>query len=172
MRQIQPSHNLNPFSIAHLLDLYTTLDRAKIKQCFQNFIIEEGHTPKEIPHYVFSIFSKTCKRIISMISCIVGFTSNEFVDEIIVDFLFIFTLGQPLLLCMIIPSSFQTKCMKNSLDFPQKKSSNTLQYCFVCSYIIKQTISQSRFIKQIPGEKKDHSSARHPWSRSITQHSH
>lgn len=95
MLQIQSTPNLTPLSIASLLSLYITLDPTKIKQIFQSFITEECHTPKDIPPYGFAIFSETVRRIITMISSIIGFTSDKFVDEIIMAFLSIFTPSQP-----------------------------------------------------------------------------
>ena len=78
------------------MDLYIKLDPSKIKQIFQqNFIIEECHNPKDIPPYVATIFSETRRRIITMLSCILGFTSDEFVDEFIMAFLSIFTPSMP-----------------------------------------------------------------------------
>lgn len=95
MLQIHPSPNLTPLSIGNLLDLYITLDPVKIKQIFHNFIIEEQHTPTNIPHYASSIFSEIGRRIITMLSCILGYTSDEHVDEVIMAFLSIFTLDNP-----------------------------------------------------------------------------
>lgn len=95
MLQIQPIPNQTPLSITNLLDLYITLDLVKIKQIFKNFIIEEHHTPTDILPYAATIFSKTGRRIIIVLSCILGYTSDEHVDEVIMAFLSIFTPGKP-----------------------------------------------------------------------------
>lgn len=42
-----------------------------------------------------SYFSDLGKDITSMISCILGFTTNEYVDDIIFAYMSIFTPGQP-----------------------------------------------------------------------------
>lgn len=95
MLQIQPSPNQTPLSIGDLLDLYTTLDLVKIRKIFQTFIIEDRHTPTDTPHYAATIFSKTGRHIITMLSCILGYTSDEHVDEVILAFLSIFTPRKP-----------------------------------------------------------------------------
>ena len=96
MLQIQPSPNETPLSIGDLLDLYITLDLVKIRQIFQTFIIEDRHTPTDSPPYAATIFSETSRHIISMLSCILGYTLDEHVDEVILAFLSIFTPRKPL----------------------------------------------------------------------------
>lgn len=98
MLQIHHSPNLTPLSIGNLLDPYIMLDPVKIKQIFQNFIIQVCHTPKYTPPYVATIFSETGKHIITMLSCILGYTIDEHVDEVIMAFLSIFTPGKPLVI--------------------------------------------------------------------------
>jgi len=78
----------------YLLDLYTTLDLVKIRQIFQTFIIEDRHTPTYTPPYATTIFSETGRHIITMLSCILGYTTDEHVDEVILDIFSIFTLGK------------------------------------------------------------------------------
>jgi len=95
MLQVQHSPNQTPLSIGDLLDLYITLDLFNIRQIFQNFIIEEGHTPTDTPPYVATIFSETGRHIITMLSCILGYTRDENVDEVNLACLSIFTLGKP-----------------------------------------------------------------------------
>jgi len=72
------------------------LDLVKIRKIFQTFIIEEHHTPTDTASYSATIFSETGRHIITMLSCILGYTTNEHVDEIILAFLSIFTPGKPL----------------------------------------------------------------------------
>lgn len=78
------------------MNLYITLDLVKIRQMFQTFIIEDCHTPIDTPPYAGTIFSETGRHIITMLSCILGYTTNEHVDEVILAFLTIFTPGKPL----------------------------------------------------------------------------
>lgn len=94
MLQIQSSPNQTPLSIGNLY-LYLKLDQVKIMQIFQNFIIEDRHTPIDTPPYAATIFSQIGRHIITMLSCILGYTSDEHVDDVILTFLSIFTPGKP-----------------------------------------------------------------------------
>ena len=67
----------------------------KIRQIFQTFIIEDQHTPTDTPPYVATIFSETGRHIITILSCILGYTTDENVDEVILAFLFVFTPRKP-----------------------------------------------------------------------------
>ena len=62
---------------------------------FQNFIIEYHHTPTDTPPYAATIFSEIGKHIITMLFCILEYTRDEHVDEVIPTFLSIFTPGKP-----------------------------------------------------------------------------
>jgi len=95
MLQLQPGPNLTPLSIGDLLDLYPKLSPAKFAQFFQAFIREEKHIPKDSPPHVSTIFSPWVHNIVAMISCVLGYTTSEYIDEIILAFMSIYTLGQP-----------------------------------------------------------------------------
>jgi len=95
MLQVQPGPNMTPLSIGDLLDLYTKLSPSKLAQIFQTFIVEEHHILKYAPPYVSAILSKRGKHIVTMISCILVCTTDEFVDELILAFMSIFTPGKP-----------------------------------------------------------------------------
>lgn len=95
MPQIQASQNETPLSIEGLLELYTKLDIPKKPQIIQTFIIKESHTPTDSPPYAATIFSKRGRQIITMLSCILGYTIDEHVDEVVLTFLSIFFLGKP-----------------------------------------------------------------------------
>ena len=53
------------------------------------------YIPKDLPPYMYTIFSQFGQDIVSVISSIVGYTTSEYIDEIILVFMPIFTLGQP-----------------------------------------------------------------------------
>jgi len=95
MLKVQPSPTETSLSIGGLLDLYTKLDLPKIAQIFQTFIIEECHTPIKSPPYAATIFYERGRQIITMLSCILGYTTDEHVDEVVLSFLSIFSLGMP-----------------------------------------------------------------------------
>lgn len=64
-------------------------------QIFQTFIIEESHTPTYSPPYSNSIFSERGIQIITMFSCVIGYTTDEHVDEVVLAFLSIFLPRKP-----------------------------------------------------------------------------
>jgi len=72
------------------------MDLPKRAQIFQNFILEESHTPTDSPPCCATIFSERKRQIVTMLSCILGYTIEEFVDEPILAFLSIFFPGKPL----------------------------------------------------------------------------
>ena len=95
MLQIQPNPNETPFSIENLLELYLMLDLPKRAQIFQSFILEVSHTPTVSPPYYATIFSETARKIVIMLSCILGYITDEHVDEPVLSFLSIVCPGKP-----------------------------------------------------------------------------
>ena len=95
MLQLQLVKNLAPFSIGDLLDLFPKLNPIRLAQIIQTFIVKEKYTPKEPPPYVYTVFSTYGQGIVAMISSVLGYTTNEYIDEIILAFMSINTPGQP-----------------------------------------------------------------------------
>jgi len=93
MLQLQPGENLTPLTIADLLDRFSKISSSRSTQILQTFIKEEKYMPKEPPPYMPSFFSDLGKDITSMISCILGFTTSEYIDDIIFADMSIFTPG-------------------------------------------------------------------------------
>lgn len=93
MLQLQPGQNLTPISVGDLLDQFPKLTTAKLAEMFQIFIVEVKHIPKDPPPYIYSIFSQFGQDIVATISSILGYTTNEYIDEIILAFMSIFTPG-------------------------------------------------------------------------------
>lgn len=94
MLQLQLGQNLTPLSIAELLEKSTKLSNSEINRVCQTYM-EEKYRPKEPPPYMSSFFTNMGQDIITMISCILGFTTNQYVDELTLAFMTIFTPGQP-----------------------------------------------------------------------------
>ena len=95
MLQIQSKPNETPFSIENLLELYLKLDLPKRSQTFHTFILEKAHIPIDNPPYSATIFSERARQIVTMLSCILGYTTDEHLDEPILAFLSIFCSGKP-----------------------------------------------------------------------------
>jgi len=83
MLQVQPGPNLTPLCIGDFLDHYTKLIPSRLAQIFQTFIVEEQHIPTDAPPYVFAIFSERGKQM--------GYTTDEYIAELILAFMSIFT---------------------------------------------------------------------------------
>lgn len=93
MLQIQPRQNLTPISIGDLLDRFPELTTTKLAEMFQTFIREEKHIPKYPPPYVATIFSPFGQDIVAMISSALWYTTNEYIDEVILAFMPILNTG-------------------------------------------------------------------------------
>lgn len=78
-----------------MLNRYPTLTSIRLAQLFQIFIREEQYIPKDPPPYLWTIFCSLGRDIIDMISHILGCTTSEFVDKIIISIMSIYSLGQP-----------------------------------------------------------------------------
>ena len=83
-----------------LLEHFPKLTTAKLAEMFQTFIEEENHIPKDHHPCVATLFSPFGQDIVAMISSVVGYTTNEYIDEIILAFMSIYTPGSLLLLSM------------------------------------------------------------------------
>ena len=78
-----------------LLDLYPKINPARLAKIIQTLIVEEKYTPKDPPPYVAALFSPWGRSIMDMISSVLGYTTSEYIDEIILAFISIYTPGQP-----------------------------------------------------------------------------
>ena len=87
MLQLQPGQNMTSLSIGDLLDLFPKLSPARLTQVIQTFILGEKYTPKYPPPYVAALFSPWGRSIVDMISSVLGYTTNEYIDEIILAFM-------------------------------------------------------------------------------------
>jgi hypothetical protein len=79
-----------PFSIEALNDMYQKLSFSQRAHIFYIFLPKDTQLPKTNPPYPSSIFSIKENQIISIICYLLGYFSNEWVDEPILGFLSIF----------------------------------------------------------------------------------
>jgi hypothetical protein len=91
MLEIQRSDPAIPFSIEALNDLYQKLSFPQRAQIFEIFLPEDAQLPKKNPPCPSSIFSVRANQIISILCYLLGYFSNEWVDEPILGFLSIFS---------------------------------------------------------------------------------
>ena len=89
MLQVPKNDSTTPFSIEALNELYQKLTFSQRAQIFEIFLLEDAQFPKKNPPYPSSIFQDN--QIISMLSCLLGYYSGEWVDKPILGFLSIFS---------------------------------------------------------------------------------
>ena len=80
-----------PFSIEILNYLYQKLSFPQRAQIFDIFLLEDAQLPKNNPPYPSSIFSVKGNQILSTLCFLLGYCSDEWVDEPILGFMFIFS---------------------------------------------------------------------------------
>jgi len=94
MLQFHPVKPLAPLSMGFLLEQGSQLSNAKIARIAKLFMKPEC-PPQGPPPYLYVSFNETGRILLDMISMILGFRSNEFVDEMVLVLLSAFTPGQP-----------------------------------------------------------------------------
>ena len=94
MLHFEPDQELAPLSMEELIEKTRQLTPEKLKSMCQNFMLPE-HQPKGSPPYGFYYFNTLGRLIINMISFVLGFNTSEYVDEITLVLLSIFTPGKP-----------------------------------------------------------------------------
>jgi hypothetical protein len=91
MLQIPRNNTFFPFSMEALNDLYQKLTFPQRAHIFEIFLPEDAQFPKKNPPYSYSIFTIKSNQIISMLSHLLGYYSDEWVDEPILGFLSMFS---------------------------------------------------------------------------------
>ena len=94
MLQFQSGQALTPLSMAELLEKSTKLSLEELNRLCQTFMLPE-HQPKGPPPYGHTFFTNEGRIILNMISSIMGFNTSEFVYQLTLVLLSIFTPGQP-----------------------------------------------------------------------------
>ena len=95
MLQLQPDPQAVPLSIEALTQLYLGIDFPKRFMIFQNFMPSHVDIPKINPPYSTAKFPEGSRQIISMLSFILGYFTDEYTDESILGFLSTMPSGQP-----------------------------------------------------------------------------
>ena len=94
MIQFHSTQPLAPISMAYLLEKASQLSKLEVTRIAQTFMLPK-HQPKGPPPYLQAFFTETGRLIVDIISLIMGFNSSEYVDDITLVLLSIFTPGQP-----------------------------------------------------------------------------
>jgi hypothetical protein len=91
MMQIPRAESFSPFTIEILTEMYQKLSFPQRAQIFELFLPESAQFPKKNPPYHSSMFSAKGNQVISSLCCLLGYYSDEWVDEPILGFLSIFS---------------------------------------------------------------------------------
>lgn len=94
MLQFSPGQDLTPVSMGYLLDKFIELPQSELIRICQTFMLEK-HQPKGPPPYLQTFFTEVGRIIVDMISLVMGFNTNKYVDEVTLVLLSIFTPRQP-----------------------------------------------------------------------------
>lgn len=91
MMQAPSVENATPYSYEALVELYQKLDFAKRAQTLELFLTQDNSLPKKNAPCSSSIFPKRATHNITVVSYLLGYYSNQWVDEAIIGFLSIFS---------------------------------------------------------------------------------
>lgn len=87
---IAPTH---PFSHESLIEAYPKLYFTKRAQTLEIFLVVDSPLPKINPPYDSSIFPNRTKKITTILSYLLSYNSDQYVNEAIIGFLSIFSDG-------------------------------------------------------------------------------
>ena len=73
------------------MEIYSKLKFTKRTKNFETFLPENAQLPKTNPPYPSSMFPGMTKQIISIVACMLGYHLDQWVDEIILAFLSLFS---------------------------------------------------------------------------------
>jgi hypothetical protein len=91
MMQIPRTESAFPFNLEIITELYQKLSFPQRAQIFELFLPQDAQLPKSNPPYPSSMFSEKGNQIISSLCSLLGYFSDEWVDEPILGFLSIFS---------------------------------------------------------------------------------
>jgi hypothetical protein len=91
MMQIPRTESASPFNLEIITELYQKLSFPQRAQIFEFFLPQDAQFPKSNPPYPSSLFSEKGNQVISSLCCLLGYFSDEWVDEPILGFLSIFS---------------------------------------------------------------------------------
>jgi hypothetical protein len=91
MMQITHAESASPFSLEILTELYQKMTFPQRAQIFEIFLPTSAPLPSTNPLYPSSLFSTKGNQIISSLCALLGYYSDQWVDEPILGFLSIFS---------------------------------------------------------------------------------
>jgi hypothetical protein len=91
MIQVPRADSASPFNLEILTELYQKMTFPQRAQIFELFLPPFAQFPSTNPPYPFSMFSTKGNQIISSLCALLGYYSDQWVDEPILGFLSIFS---------------------------------------------------------------------------------
>jgi len=113
MLLILENNSLSFFSTTVLIDLYHKLTFPQRAQIFEIFLPEDAELPKKNPPYPTSMFPERSKHIISLVSCLLGYQTDQWVHESILGYLSIFSKENKPASMYNYGNSWLKLCMRN-----------------------------------------------------------
>jgi len=137
MMQAPIVNNATPVSYEALVEIYQKLDFAKRDQTLELFLTHDATLLKKNPPYPSSIFPERAKKIITVISYLLGYYSDQWVDESIIAFLSIFFIDAKPSIVFNFSHCFTDSIHQQQSSFPQRRYSNMPLSYSTCSYIFR-----------------------------------
>ena len=75
------------------MEIYKNLTFPQKAHIFECFLLENSEFPKTNPPYFASISPKMSKQVIYIVTCLLGYPTNQWVDEAVLGFLSVFSYG-------------------------------------------------------------------------------
>jgi hypothetical protein len=91
MMQIPQADSASPFNLEILTELYQKMTFSQTTQIFELFLPTSTQFPSTNPPYMSSMFSTKGNQVISSLCALLGYYSDQWVDEPILGFLSIFS---------------------------------------------------------------------------------
>jgi hypothetical protein len=134
MLQITRAESFSPFTIEILTEMYQKLSFPQRAQIFELFLPESAPLPKANPPYQSSIFSVKGNQIISSLCSLLGYYSDEWVDEPILGYLSIFSTEESTTMQFDYNSFLAENIHEQLFKFPTEgmfRYSSILAYLFI-----------------------------------------
>jgi hypothetical protein len=133
MMQIPRAKSFSPFTIEILTEIYQKLSFPQRAHIFYLFLPESAQFLKKNPPYHFSMFSAKGNQVISSLYCLLGYYSDEWVDEAILGFLSIFSTEEKATTQFNFSQFLADNIHKQLFNFPTK---GMFRYSSILAYML------------------------------------
>jgi hypothetical protein len=134
MMQIPQVNSASPFNLEILTELYQKMTFPQRDQIFKLFLPPSTQFPSTNPPYPSSMFSTKGNQIISSLCALLGYYYDQWVDELIVDFLSIFSIDENPTIQFYFSTFLANNIHEHFMNFAMEgmfRYSSILAYLFV-----------------------------------------